>query len=166
MTKRKVILVSSSYFLGLIIAVTIVHEVAHVVAALVIGVPFSEIEIGFYGINPSVTIPERFISSNLSIFYYAGGLAPVLILLFIYLLYWYRKYHRESSFMTWFMGAITIAAAGFQIAQGYNEGRFHAAYIHYAGSLFNILQINILALVIIAILTHIILCPISKIKRG
>jgi len=165
MTKSKTILISLSYFFGLIIAVTLIHEAAHFGAALVIGVPFSEIEIGFYGINPSVTIPGRFAGSNLSIFHYAGGLTPAVILISIYLLYWYRRFKREPSLLDWFMGLITITVAGFQIAQGYNEGRFHAAYIHYAGSLFNILHINIYVLLIIATLTHMMSCPISKMKR-
>lgn len=164
-TKRKVILISLLYLLGLVIAVTIVHETAHFVAALSIGVPFSEIAFSFDGINPSLTIPERFASSNLSILHYAGGLIPAVILTFIYLLHWYRRFRREPSLMNWTMGLITIVAAGFQLAQGYNEGRFHAAYIYYSDSLLNILNIPIYLLVIAAILIHFTLCPRSKMKK-
>jgi len=165
-TKRKVILISSLYLLGLVIAGTIGHEAAHFVAALFIGVPFSEIEIGFYGINPSVTIPERFASSNLAIYHYAGGLTPAVILISVYLLYWFRRFKREPSPTNWLMGLTTIMIAGLQLAQGYNEGRFHAAYIYYAGSLFNVLYIPIILLLIATILIHFVLCPRSKIKKA
>ena len=165
MTKRKVILVSALYLLGLVIATTIVHEVGHIVAALVMGVPMNEITIGLYGINPSVTIPERFAGSNLSIYYYSGGFTPALILIIVYLLYWYRRFKKEPSLLNWLMGLITITVAGFQIAQGYNEGRFHAAYIFFSGSLFNVLQIPILLGVLVAIGIHFSLCPRSNMKR-
>lgn len=165
MNRRKIILISSLYLFGLIVTVTIVHEAAHFVAALFIGVPFSEIEIGFYGINPSMTIPERFAGSNLSVLHYAGGLTPAVILISVYLLYWYRRFRRVPSKINWLMGLITITIAGFQLSQGYNEGRFHAAYIYYTGSFFNVLYIPIILLVIAAILIHFTLCPISKMKR-
>jgi len=165
MTRRRVILVSSVYLLGLVVVTTIVHEVGHFIAALVMGIPLNEIDIGLYGINPSVTIPERFASSNLSIFYYAGGLTTAGILIIVYLIFWYRKYKREPSLINWLMGLITITIAGFHLAQGYNEGRFHAAYIYYSQTLFNPLTIIICLSVIVFILLHFLICPRSKIQR-
>jgi len=165
MTRRKIILISSLYLFGLIVTVTIVHEIGHIAAALVIGVPLNEISIGLYGINPSVTIPERFAASNLSLLYYAGGFTPAIILIIIYLIYWYRRFRRVPSKINWLMGLITITIAGFQLAQGYNEGRFHAAYIYYASSLFDILEVLICLVLIAAILIHFALFPISNLRR-
>lgn len=165
MTRRKIILISSLYLFGLIVTVAIVHEAAHFVAALFIGVPFNEIEIGLYGINPSVTIPERFASSNLLIFHYAGGLTTAVILIIVYLAYWYRKFKREPFLINWLMGSITIVIAGFQLAQGYIEGRFHAAYFYYSQTLLNPLTIIYFLLIIASALIHFVIYPWSKIQR-
>ena len=165
MTKRKVIVISLLYFLGLVIVVIIVHEIGHIVAALFIGVPFNEIEIGLYGINPSMTLPERFASGNLAIYHYAGGLTAAGILIVIYLLYWHRRFKREPSVINWTMGAITIVIAGMQLAQGYIEGRLHVAYIYYSGTPLNPLQIICLSLIIASALIHFVIFPRSRIQR-
>ena len=52
-----------------------------------------------------------------------------------------------------------------QLAQGYNEGCFHAAYIYYVSSLFDILDVHIYLVLIAAILIHFALFPMSRIKE-
>ena len=79
------------YSLSVFLMTIIVHEASHILAALLLGVPFAELELGFYGINPSVTIPSWFSSTPRIIVYYAGWLVTGLILLFTYLLFWMRR---------------------------------------------------------------------------
>jgi len=153
------------YFIAIVIVTTIIHESAHFLAALAIGVPFNEIEVGFIGINPSITIPERFTSTDLTVYHYAGGLTAAMFLLCLYLLYWLRRYRRKPSLLNWFMGLVTILAVSMQLTQGYLEGRFHSAYVYYASSLFDPLDILYFILTVSAILIHFTLCPMPKIKR-
>ena len=153
------------YLTGVIIGTIVIHEAAHVLAAVALGVPFAEIELGLYGINPSVTLPERFTGTPLTVFHYAGGLTAAVILLSVYLFYWLRRYRRKPSFLNWSMGLATILFVSMQLAQGYLEGRFHAAYIFFAGSLFNPLYVLLYAWAISATFIHFSLCRISKMKK-
>ena len=139
------------YFVGIFVTAALVHESAHIVVALFMGIPFNELKIGFSGMNPSVTIPERFTTGNLSILYYSGGLVAAGFLTFIYS-YWYKRYQKKPTFTSWFMGLITIAIAGFHLAQGYTEGRFHSAYIYFSRMPLSPLAIIISIFVIVSIL--------------
>ncbi|MBN1368948.1 MAG: hypothetical protein JW954_01765 [Dehalococcoidaceae bacterium] len=85
------------YVLGLVVAAIFVHEAAHVAAALIQGVPFGELKIGFWGINPSVTLPPGLDESVKTPVFYAGGFTTGVLLVLFYFLYWVRKYHREAA---------------------------------------------------------------------
>ena len=52
------------YMLAMVVALVIVHEAAHILAALAFGAQFNELKPGFYGINPSVTLPEWFTADS------------------------------------------------------------------------------------------------------
>lgn len=154
-----------AYFVAVFVITIIIHESAHFLTALIIGVPFSEIEIGWIGINPSVTIPIRFVDAPLCLFYYAGGFSAAFVLLCGYFLVWYRRYRNKPSFITWSYGAITMMSVGIQLGQGYLEGRFHAAYIYYAGyasSLFNVASIVVYGFFALAMISHFQFFPIKK----
>jgi len=153
------------FFIVISIVAIVVHEAAHVIAALILGVPFNEIEIGFYGISPSVNIPERFINSNLTLYHWGGGITASILLLSTYFLLWFRRYRRTPSPMNSMLGLITIVLACFQLSQGYIEGRFHHAYITLAGSIDNPLNLIYLFAVIASIFIHFTLFPMSKIKE-
>lgn len=162
-----------SYFVAVFILTIIIHESAHFLAALIIGVPFSEIEIEWIGSNPGVTIPDRFFNVPLDLFYYAGGFTAALVLLCGYFLVWYRSYRNKPSFMTWAYGAITMMSIGTQLGQGFLEGRFHAAYIFYADSLFNVASVVVYGFFALAMFSHFKLFPTTKLlgqnrelKRG
>lgn len=151
-----------AYLITVFVIAIIIHESAHFLAALTIGVPFSEIEIGWIGYNPSVTIPDRFFDVPLGLFYYSGGFSAAFVLLCGYFLVWYRRYRNKPSFTTWAYGAITMMSIGTQLGQGYLEGRFHAAYIYYAGSLFNVASIVVYGFFALAMLSHFQFFPITK----
>jgi len=117
------------YTLALVVALVIIHEAAHILTAVVLGVSFNELKLGFMGINPSVTLPEWFTGMRQTIVHYAGGLTVGTIFLIFYLGYWMRKYRRNPSFFNWSLGAVTLMLSAMQFATGYLEGRYHTAYI-------------------------------------
>lgn len=152
-----------AYLIGVFAFTIIIHEYAHVISALMIGVPLNEIELGWIGINPGVTLPSRFSSIPLDLFYYSGGFFTAFVLVCIYYLVWYRKYRNMPSFINWAYGAITMTFIGVQLGQGYLEGRFHSAYMFYADSLFNVGSILVYGFFILAMLYHFKFFPIQKI---
>ena len=154
-----------TYSIAVIIGVIAIHESGHFLGALVIGVPINEIDVGLIGIYPGVTIPARFIHTPLGIYYYAGGFSAAIICSVVYYYIWYRKYRDTQSIITWYYGAFTIAAAGAQFGQGYMEGRFHVAYISYAGSPFHVTQIITYLWVALAIFIHFLLFQLARKKK-
>ncbi|MGD9142844.1 MAG: hypothetical protein PVG61_03245 [Dehalococcoidia bacterium] len=151
-----------AYLVGTFILTIFIHESGHFFAALAIGVPVSEIEIGMIGHNLGVTIPDRFFNVPLGLFYYSGGFFAAFVVSCVYFLIWYRKYRYQPSFMTWAYGAVTITSIGMQLGQGYLEGQFHAAYMSYADSLFNTGSMVIYAFFALAMLFHFQFFPIIK----
>jgi hypothetical protein len=163
--KLRQIVYACLYLIGIVIFTTIIHEAGHVIAALALEVPFKEIELGFYGINPSVTIPDRFASAPLTIQHYAGGFTAAIILIPIYL-FWFRRNRKKPTIFNWFAGLITITAFGLQVGQGYIEGRFHALYIVDVGSIFDPKDIVVYLGITIMWIVHFNLCPISRLKKA
>ena len=162
--KYKIILLSG-YFVLVFILTIIIHESAHFLTALIIGVSFDEIEIGWIGSNPGVIIPDRFSSAPLGLFYYTGGFSSALVLTCGYFLFWYKRYRYQPSFDTWIYGAITMMSIGTQLGQGYLEGRFHAAYMFYANSLFNVASVVVYGFFALAMFSHFLFFPITKLIR-
>ena len=145
-------------------ASVLTHEAAHIIAAIALGVSPSELQIGFLGINPCVTLPGRFTGTPQTIVHYAGGLTAGVGLFLFYTLYWVRKYHSKPSFCYWCLGAVTIVLVGMQLATGYLEGRYHGAYIAGATSLFSPTDILIYGWAVSALFFHAALCPWQRIK--
>ena len=72
------------YTLAMVVVMVVLHESAHILAAMALGARFSELKLGFMGINPSVTLPEWFTGARQTVVHYAGGLAVgTVFLLFI-----------------------------------------------------------------------------------
>ena len=142
---RNTILVLTQPFLPpLGILPTVIHEAAHWLTALIAGVPASEIKIGFHGINPGVTIPSTTPPQSLPYFFYSGGLTAGTILLFIYVFYWIKQYHRIPSATNWIMSLLTVFSITFQLYIGILEGRYHQLYPTYI-NLFHLLLFVIAA---------------------
>ncbi len=163
--KRRIIIYSIAYLLALIIGTTIIHEGAHFIAALAIGVPFDEIQIGFIKGNPGVTIPDRFSNAPLAIVHYAGGFTTAAILITMYFLIWFRRYRFQLSNFVWIYGLITLVLGGVEVGYGYVEGRFHAAYVYYANSPFAISNIIIASYGIVGCILHFFLFRLVKLNR-
>lgn len=152
------------YAVAVAAASVLVHEAAHVVAVLALGVPLGELQLGFLGINPSVTLPEWLTGTPLSIVRYAGGLAAGAGLLFFHLLSWARRYRRSPSFFRWALGAVTIAIAATQFATGCLEGRYHAAYIVGAMSVFSVTDLLMYGWAVSAVFFHSALGRLHRMK--
>lgn len=152
------------YLIGITIFIVIIHEAGHTIAALALGVPFTELKFGFDGISPFVITPDWFAGAPLTIQHYAGGFTAAIILLPIYL-YLFRRYRKKPTLLNWFMGLITITAFGLHLGEGYIEGRFHAIYIMRANSLFDPKDIVVYMVIALMWLVHFNLCPTSKFKK-
>ena len=162
---RKLWFIWIGYTFSLIIIMIVIHEAAHGISALILGVPLSEMTIELYGINPSVVLPERFINSNLTLYHWSGGITAGVSFLLLYFLFWLRRFQSKPSIMSSILGLTTICIAASQLANGYIEGRFHHAYIVLAGSINNPLNIIIYIAVIASFFIHFSLFPISKIRK-
>lgn len=146
-------------------AVVFIHEAAHILAAVILGVPFSELKLGFLGINPSVTLPQWLDADKRVIIFYAGGLGAGVVFLLGYLLYWVQQYRHKPSLLYWAMGLTTIMFAAEQFAAGYLEGRYHGAYIMSATTLFSPTDVLTYGWMIAAVFFHFSLCP-KKMMKG
>jgi len=153
------------YTLAMVVALIVLHEAAHILAAMALGAPFSELKLGFMGINPSVTLPSWFTGARQTVVHYAGGLAVGTVFLLFYLVYWMRKYQRNPGFFVWSLGAVTLMLAAMQFATGYLEGRYHAGYIIGAMVFLPPTDILTYSWAVAAIFFHLALCPWIKMRR-
>lgn len=153
------------YTLALVFAVVIIHEAAHILSAMALGVRFVELQPGFMGINPSVTLPEWFAGTCRTIVYYAGGLTAGMVLLLFCLCYWMPKYWHNPTFFHWLLGVVTFMLAAVQFAFGYLEGRYHGAYIIGAMSFLSPTDALAYGWAIAAVFFHSALCPWRKMRR-
>jgi hypothetical protein len=62
------------YVVLIAIALVFIHEAAHILTAVIRGVPFNELKLGFWGINPSITLPQWVDENTRTVIFYAGGL--------------------------------------------------------------------------------------------
>ena len=152
------------YTLAMVAVLVIIHEATHILVAMALGARFSELKLGFMGINPSVTLPEWFTGARQTVVHYAGGLAVGTVSLLFYLGYLMRKYHRTPSFFTWSLGAVTLMLSAIQFATGYLEGRYHAAYIIGATLLFSPTDVLTYGWAIAAVFFHSSLCPWRRMR--
>jgi hypothetical protein len=121
-------------FLAFLVGSTIVHEIGHALAAIMKGVKFDELTIGWYGIGPGVTIPHSFPVENLPFFRYAGGLTSGLLCLLLYVLFWVypvqtRIERLRWGDLKWWTGEFLLFWAIFQLFNGYIEGARFEQYV-------------------------------------
>ena len=107
---------------------TVIHEGAHYVAAIIAGVPISQIKVGWYGLGPGVSIPSSIPEKYWALFFYSGGLFSALVLLVIYFLYFLRLYSRHPTTTNWMMGAAVALSFYIQLSMGILEGIYHENY--------------------------------------
>jgi hypothetical protein len=136
-TNRKIVVLlgvkSAFSLLFLFILMVIVHEGAHYIAALILGIPIAH----FTWFDPNYFAPV-FVSASqdyttgMTIVSYAGGFITGLLLLSILFLKW--NWFKQSLY-NWLLG-LYLATFGFwQICQGILEGAFHQDYISNATNL-------------------------------
>ena len=165
LTKYRVIILSLFILTVILIADILVHEMGHLLAALVLGVPLNKIKIAFVGINPGFKIPDILGSTALSIYQYAGGAFAALVCVCAYIFLWLRRYRARPSLLNWVVGLILSGICGEEIGNSLVEGHFHAAYLYYANSSFAPTTMVMVAFMAIGLAFHFILFPVSNLKK-
>jgi len=135
---RIIILVTVKLVLSLpilIVLVVILHEGAHFVTALIMGVPISHFNwFDPYYLAPVLTSGSTGYPMETKIISYAGGLVTGMLLLAVLIM---KRGWCKQSLYKWFIG-LSIATLGFwQISHGVLEGAFHQKYISDVTNLFS-----------------------------
>jgi len=118
---------------ALFVITVIIHEGAHYVAALIVGIPIAH----FTWFDPNYFAPV-FISGStenttgMVTVGYAGGLVTGVLLLAILVLK--RQWFRQSLYQ-WLLGFYVATFGFWEICQGILEGAFHQTYISNATNL-------------------------------
>jgi len=126
--------VKSAFSLLLLFLLTVVlHEGAHYIAALILGIPIAH----FTWFDPSYFAPAFFTrftehTTRMMIVGYAGGLVTGILLLAILLL---KRAWFKQSLYRWLLGFYVVMFGFWEICQGILEGAFHQAYISNATNL-------------------------------
>ena len=124
---------SALSLLLLFIPTVIVHEGAHYIAALILGIPiahFTWFDTSYFG--PAFFSGSTEHTTRMMIVGYAGGLVTGILLVTILLL---KRAWFKLSLYRWLLG-LYVAMFGFwEICQGILEGAFHQAYISNATNL-------------------------------
>jgi hypothetical protein len=110
----------------------LIHELGHVVSALINGVDLNDITVGLYGVGLRVTISNY--SSTFKPVHCAGGLTSGLALLIAYAifsLYQRGKYTSRRLWLNfrWWLGYVLLIPAIFHLFGAYYEGVRHNEYL-------------------------------------
>jgi hypothetical protein len=163
-TKYRVLILSLVLFAAILAADYFIHEMGHFLAALISGVPISEIKINFIGINPGLKISANF-KGSLTFYQYGGGLLAAIVLLCVYLFFWFRRYRARPTLLTWVVGLIILGLCGEEIGNSLVEGHFHAAYMYYINSPTAPTNLLLVIFWVIGLAFHFILFPVSNLKK-
>ena|SRR3972149_3288636 len=125
-----------------------IHEGAHWISALIIGVPISEIDFGWYGLGPGVAIPLSTPTKFLPFFFYSGGMTSAIMILFLYIFYWMRLSYHTPSLTHGVMGFIILFSFVLQLYIGLIEGRYYQDYPNH------IYNSQLVLLTLVAIIFH------------
>ena len=126
--------VKSAFSLLLIFMLTvIVHEGAHYITALILGIPIAY----FTWFDPDYVAPvfvsaSKEYTAGMTIVSYAGGLFTGILLLLVLIFRW--NWFKQSLYR-WFLGLYLVAFGSWQVCQGILEGAFHEVYISNAAYL-------------------------------
>jgi hypothetical protein len=125
----------------------IIHEAAHWISAVIIGIPITEIKLGWHSLGPGVSIPLSTPPESLPFFFYSGGITSATIILLLYVFYWMRLYYNISSSTNWIMSIIILFSFVIQLYIGLLEGNYYQDYPNYMNNYNLIIFIFALALI-------------------
>lgn len=114
----------------LIFLTIIVHELAHLVAAFILGIPilnFSWFDPAH--LAPAITFRTTENSIGLAVIQYSGGLVTGALLLTAYVAYFVSNKYAERGPAWWLIGLVIALLAFWQIGQGMIEGCLHQIYL-------------------------------------
>lgn len=137
-TIRSVILVTLKLVLslfGLIFITVIVHEGAHYITALILGIPiasFTWFDLNYFA--PVFVSGSTDNVAGMTIVSYAGGLVTGALLLIILIL---KRSWFNQSLYRWVLGFFFAIFSLYQLCLGVFEGAFHDKYISEANDIFS-----------------------------
>lgn len=126
--KRPLLVYFLTYSLVFLLVAIILHEAAHILVALGIGVAPGEIGFGFYHLSPTVWISKPLPERELLLLYYSGGMASGTVMLALYLFWCMRRYRCSPTPHNWARGLACVAMSIGQLVNGIVEGAFHQFY--------------------------------------
>jgi len=150
------------YLLAGLLAAIVLHELSHFIAALLLGIPLSEIHLVFRNLNPGVVLTQWSGPEMLSVFSFSGGLGSGAVILIVYFGFWVRRFYRTRTIGSWYFGLITLIIAGIEISSGILEGQDYHTYF-YGGGIGNPLNWMMLIAMVAAIGLHLLICRWNKI---
>ncbi len=117
----------------LFIFTVIIHEGAHYITSLLLGIPV----VHFTWFDPNYFAPvfisaSRVYTAGMRVVSYAGGLFTGILLLSILVFRW--NWFKQSLYR-WFLGLYLVTFGSWQVCQGILEGAFHQEYILHAAYL-------------------------------
>jgi hypothetical protein len=101
------------------------HEVIHVLLAVVTGVSPFDLDVGFVGVYPGVEVNDSMDGWQLALFRYSGGLVAGAAMVYVYVRWYWGWSDNKTSLGEWWIGVLILVIAGNELA----EGAFHAEYI-------------------------------------
>jgi hypothetical protein len=80
------------------------HEVIHVLLAVVTGVSPFDLDVGFVGVYPGVEVNDSMDGWQLALFRYSGGLVAGAAMVYVYVRWYWGWSDNKTSFVEWWIG--------------------------------------------------------------
>ncbi len=155
MTRRLSPLIVALGIIGAFILTPVLHEPAHLTAALIFGIPIN----GFFWIDPNLRVPTVYLgvtewSWQLTLTLYSGGVFAGTFWGAIYFLL-YRRRRFESSGAWWAFGAWLSVLVVWQLGQGLMEGSLNGLYLDGINQVFSTSRLMQISFMIMGFLFHV-----------
>lgn len=118
----------------LVVITVVVHELAHLIAAFVMGVPVDAFTwFDPTSISPAITFGPTDNQLGVVIVLFSGGLVTGALWLIICSTFFISKKYAERGLLWWLLGLFVAVLAFWQVGQGVLEGVLHQTYTSGAG---------------------------------
>ena len=155
MMRRISPLIAASGIIGTFLLTPIIHEPAHLTAALIFGIPID----GFFWIDPILRVPTVYFgvtewSWQLALTLYSGGVFAGAFWGAIYFLLFRRKLFERSG-AWWAFGAWLSVLVVWQLGQGLMEDAMNGIYLDGINQVFSTSRLMQISFMIMGFLFHV-----------